>query len=137
MIRVYADICGDLFHAGHVNLLRQARALGDELYVGVMNDADMAAYKHPPILTMAERIAVVAACRWVDRVVPDAPTAATPAFLDALGIDIVAHGDDYTPEQVERYYGAIRHTHRLALLPYTPGISTSEIIRRIKARPDL
>jgi cytidyltransferase-like protein len=136
-IRVYADICGDLFHAGHVNLLRQARALGDELVVGVMNDADMAGYKHPPILTMAERIAVVAACRYVDQVVPNAPEAASPAYLDALGIDIIVHGDDYTQAQVEKYYGAVRRTHRLVLLPYTPGISTSEIIRRIKARDDL
>lgn len=136
-VRVYADMCGDLFHAGHVNLLRRARALGDVLVAGVMNDADMAAYKHPPILTMAERIAVIAACRHVDEVVPDAPTCPTPDFLDRHRIDIVAHGDDYTAEQVERYYGAIRRTHRLVLLDYTPGISTSEIVARIRGRTDL
>ena len=131
-IRVYADMCGDLFHAGHVNLLRAARALGDELYAGVMNDADMAAYKHPPILSMADRIAVIAACRYVDRVVPDAPTCPTPAFLDAWGIDLVVHGDDYTPEQVQRYYGGILATHRFQLVGYTSSISTSDIIARIR-----
>ena len=89
-------MCGDLFHAGHVNLLRQARALGDELVVGVMNDADMTAYKRAPVMTMAERIAVIAACRYVDRVVPDAPTRPTAAFLDGLGVTLVCHGDDYT-----------------------------------------
>lgn len=132
IVRVYADMCGDLFHAGHVNLLRQARALGDELVVGVMNDADMAAYKRPPVMTMAERIAVIAACRYVDRVVPDAPTRPSPEFLDRLGIDIVCHGDDYTEQQIDAYYGAIRATHRLVLLPYTGSISTSEIIARIR-----
>ena len=137
MIRVYADMCGDLFHAGHVNLLRRARAAGDELVAGVMNDTDMAAYKHPPILTMAERITVIAACRYVDHVLPDAPTRPTPEFLDRHGIDVVVHGDDYTEAQIEEYYGAIRHTHQLLVLPYTPGISTHEIVARIKRRSDL
>ncbi len=136
-VRVYVDMCADLFHAGHVALLARARALGDELYAGVMNDADMAAYKHAPVLTMAERIAVVAACRHVDHVIPDAPTRPTPAFLDAHAIDIVVHGDDYTEAQIEDYYGAIRRSHRLAIVPYTKGISTTEIVARIRARDDL
>ncbi len=134
LVRVYADMCGDLFHAGHVNLLRQARALGDELVVGVMNDADMTAYKRQPVMTMAERITVIAACRYVDRVVPDAPTRPTPGFLDGLGIGIVCHGDDYSESQIEDYYGAIRATHRLVLLPYTASVSTSDIIARIRGR---
>jgi glycerol-3-phosphate cytidylyltransferase-like family protein len=85
---------------------------------------------------MAERIAVIAACRYVDAVIPDAPTCPSPAFLDRHGIDIVVHGDDYTEAQVETYYGTIRGTHRLVMLPYTRGISTSDIIARIKARND-
>jgi cytidyltransferase-like protein len=136
-VRVYADMCGDLFHEGHVNLLRQARALGDELLAGVMSDADMAAYKRPPVLTMAERIAVIAACRYVDRVVPNAPTRPTPEFLRELGVDIVCHGDDYTPDQVRDYYGAILATHKLVLVPYTASISTSTIVARIRSRSDL
>lgn len=136
-LRVYVDMCADLFHAGHVALLARARALGEELYAGIMNDADMTAYKHAPVLTMAERIAVVAACRYVDGVIPDAPTRPTPQFLAAHGIDVVVHGDDYTEAQVEEYYGAIRRTHRLEIVPYTQGISTTEIVRRIRARQDL
>jgi cytidyltransferase-like protein len=132
LIRVYADMCGDLFHAGHVALLRRARALGDELVVGVMNDADMTEYKRAPVMTMAERIAVIAACRYADQVVPDAPTRPTPAFLDNLGVTVVCHVDDYTEAQIEDYYGAIRKTHRLVLLPYTPAISTSDIIARVR-----
>ena len=127
-------MCGDLFHAGHVAMLRRAGNLGDELVVGVMNDADMTAYKRPAVMTMDERIAVIAACRYVDRVVPDAPTRPTAAFLDTLGVTVVCHGDDYTEAQVADYYGAIRRTHRLVLLPYTPGVSTSEIIARVRAR---
>ena len=132
--RVYVDMCGDLFHAGHVNLLRRARALGDELIAGVMNDVDMAAYKRPPIMTMDERIAVIAACRYVDHVIADAPTCPGPDFLDRHDISIVVHGSDYTQAQIETYYGAIRRTHNLMILPYTPGISTSAIIGRILAR---
>ncbi len=55
--RVYVDMVGDLFHAGHVALLRAARALGDELVVGVLSDADAAAYKRTPVMTLEERLA--------------------------------------------------------------------------------
>ncbi len=54
MIRVYADIVGDLFHYGHIEFLRQSRALGDYLLVGVHSDDAVLAHKRKPILTMEE-----------------------------------------------------------------------------------
>ncbi len=71
--RVYVDMVGDLFHAGHVALLREARRHGDRLVVGVLSDDTAAAYKRRPIRTLAERVAVIESCRHVDEVVPDAP----------------------------------------------------------------
>jgi len=79
--RVYVDLVGDLFHAGHVELLRQARALGDRLVVGVLSDDVVAQYKRRPITTLEERVAVVRACRYVDEVVPDAPDVVTMEFV--------------------------------------------------------
>ena len=72
MIRVYTDVVGDLFHWGHVEFFRLARDLGDVLVVGVHDDDTVAVYKRRPILTLDERIRVVAGCRWVDEVVPAA-----------------------------------------------------------------
>lgn len=54
-IRVYMDGCFDLMHYGHANALRQAKALGDELIVGVVSDEEIIANKGPPVLSMEER----------------------------------------------------------------------------------
>ena len=54
-IRVYMDGCFDLMHYGHANALRQAKALGDELVVGVVSDEEIIANKGPPVLSMEER----------------------------------------------------------------------------------
>ena len=131
---VYADMCADLFHAGHVNFLRQARALGRRLVVGVHGDATVASYKPPPVQPLAERVAAVAGCRYVDQVVPDAPLVVTPRYLDALGARIVCHGDDIARADLDRMYGLVAATHRVVLVPYTPGISTRGLCERVIAR---
>jgi len=131
---VYTDMCADLFHAGHVNFLRQARDLGDRLVVGIHSDATIASYKGAPVMTMEERVAVVAACRHVDQVVPDAPLRVSPRYLDALGIHVVCHADELEPAARDRMYGEILATHGLELIPYTRGISTRELRARVLAR---
>lgn len=134
MTRVYVDMVADLFHAGHVTFLGQARELGDELVVGVHNDADVASYKRLPICNMAERIAVVRACRLVDEVVPDAPLSIDEDFLDRHRIDVVVHGDDFDADKLARFYPGALARGALRTVPYTPGISTSDIMRRVKER---
>lgn len=54
-IRVYMDGCFDLMHYGHANALRQAKALGDELVVGLVSDEEIIKNKGPPVLSMEER----------------------------------------------------------------------------------
>lgn len=54
-VRVYMDGCFDLMHYGHANALRQAKALGDELVVGIVGDEEIIANKGPPVLSMEER----------------------------------------------------------------------------------
>lgn len=54
-IRVYMDGCFDMMHYGHCNALRQARALGDQLVVGVVSDAEIIANKGPPVTPLHER----------------------------------------------------------------------------------
>ncbi|MEE8364025.1 MAG: adenylyltransferase/cytidyltransferase family protein [Dehalococcoidia bacterium] len=131
MVRVYADMVGDLFHAGHVEFLRQARALGDHLTVGIHADHVVASYKRRPILTMEERVAVVAGCRHVDEAIPDAPLVVDRDWIERHGIDIVVHGDDFSPAELERFYPAPLEMGILRTVPYTPGISSSEIIDRV------
>ena len=54
-VRVYMDGCFDMMHYGHCNALRQARALGDELIVGVISDEEIKANKGPPVTPLHER----------------------------------------------------------------------------------
>lgn len=122
---------GDLFHAGHVELLRAARTHGDYLIVGVLSDEMAAAYKRTPIMTLAERVAVIEACKYVDEVVADAPFQIDEAFLAEHDITTVVHGDDLSPQDAEVVYGAARTAGRLKYVPRTTGISTTDLIQRV------
>ncbi len=123
----------DLFHYGHVNFLRTAREHGDYLLVGIHSDEVVRNYKRAPILSMDERIASVAGCRYVDEVVPDAPLKVTRAWIEQHEIDLVVHGDDFTEEQNKNYYETPIEMGIFRIVSYTPGISTSDIITRCKA----
>jgi len=133
-IRVYVDMVADLFHAGHVNFLKQAHAHGDYLIVGLHSDEVCTDYKRKPILTLEERIASVSACRYVDEVISHAPLVVTDEYLDKHKIDVVIHGDDFDEEIIRRFYGAPIDRGIFKTVPYTEGISTSEILRRILSR---
>lgn len=130
MTRVYVDGVFDLFHHGHSRMLAQARALGDELWVGVVNDQDARSYKRQPVLTYAERAAAVRACRHADRVV-EAQLVLDARFLEKHGIHKVVHGDDSTQDA---FFAVPLEMGIMHYLPYTRGISTSDIIDRIVAR---
>jgi len=134
MIRVYTDMVADLFHYGHVEFLKKARALGDYLLVGICGDDVVAAHKKRPILTMEERVASIAKCRYVDEVIPNAPWIFDPAWIELHKIHIVVHGDDYSQEQFEYYYKVPIEMGIFRSIPYTKGISTSEIMSRIRER---
>lgn len=135
MTRVYVDMVADLFHFGHVRFLEQARAFGDHLIVGIHSDATVASYKRTPIMTMEERIESVRGCRFVDEVVPDAPLIVTREWIDRNGIDLIVHGDDFDPALAERLYGVPMALGIFRTVPYTPGISSTELIRRIRESP--
>lgn len=132
MIRVYVDMVADLFHYGHVEFLKQARGLGDYLTVGICSDDEVEANKKRCIITMEERVAVVAACRYVDEVIPDAPWRFDPAWIEKYNIDLVVHGDDYSQEQREYYYKIPIERGIFRVVPYTSSISTTEIVRRCR-----
>lgn len=129
--RVYVDMVGDLFHAGHVSLLRQARRHGDFLVVGVLSDDTAASYKRRPIMTLAERVAVIESCRYVDEVIEDAPLRVTEEFLADHQITTVVHGDDLSPQGAEFVYGPAVAAGKLTLVRRTGGISTSHLIQRV------
>ena len=132
---VYVDVVCDLFHAGHVEFFRQARELGDRLVVGLISDLDVASYKRAPIMTYAERAAVVQSCRHVDKVLEaPAPLYCTCDFLDRIGASFACHGNDFAPEEISRWYADLIPSGRVKIVSYTKSISTSAIIDRITKR---
>lgn len=132
--RVYVDMVADLFHPGHVSFLQKARQFGDYLIVGLISDEVCKDYKRLPIMTLQERVDAVSACKWVDEVIPASPLYLTAEFLDEHNIDVVIHGDDYTDEQVQMYYGPAVERGIYQTVDYTPGISTSDLLNRIISR---
>lgn len=123
----------DLFHYGHVNFLRAAREQGDYLKVGIHSDEVARNYKRIPILSMEERIAAVAGCRYVDEVIGDAPLSVSREWIELHDIDLVVHGDDFTDELYQLYYRDPIDMGIFRTVKYTAGISTSEIIARCRA----
>lgn len=134
MTRVYVDMVADIFHYGHVEFLKKARDFGDRLLVGICSDASAQANKRKPIMSMEERVASVAGCRYVDEVVPDAPWIIDAAWIEKHQIDLVVHGDDYSQEQMETFYKVPISMGIFRTVPYTPTISTTDIIRRCVSR---
>uniref|UniRef100_A0A0E0B9X6 ethanolamine-phosphate cytidylyltransferase n=1 Tax=Oryza glumipatula TaxID=40148 RepID=A0A0E0B9X6_9ORYZ len=90
---VYIDGAFDLFHAGHVEILRSARQLGDFLLVGVHDDQairDRRGYR--PIMHLHERTLSVLACRYVDEVIIGAPWEVSRDMITTFNISLVVHG---------------------------------------------
>ncbi len=131
--RVYVDMVADLFHYGHVNFLRLAREHGDYLLVGVHADEMVMSYKRRPILSMDERVASVQRCRYVDEVVSNAPLTINRAWIEQHDIDLIVHGDDLSSEMEKLWYKTPIEMGIYRSVSYTRGISTTEIIARIRA----
>ncbi|MBA0669002.1 hypothetical protein Goklo_001857 [Gossypium klotzschianum] len=132
-VRVYMDGCFDLMHYGHANALRQAKALGDELVVGVVSDEEIIANKGPPILSMEERLALVSGLKWVDQVIANAPYAISEEFMNSLfnehKIDYIIHGDDpcLLPDGSDAYALA-KIAGRYKQIKRTEGVSSTDIV---------
>jgi rfaE bifunctional protein nucleotidyltransferase chain/domain len=135
---VWTNGCFDLLHAGHIRSLTAARNLGDVLVVGLNSDTSVRGIKGPsrPILPEMERAEVLAALRCVDAVlIFDESTPEN--CLAKLTPDIHCKGADYAPPAgkpiperplVESYGGTVQ------FLPLLAGVSTTDIVDRIKAR---
>jgi len=122
---VYAAGTWDMFHVGHLNLLRSAKALGHLLIVGVSTDELVYEYKgHHALLNYEDRAAVVAACRYVDAVVPQR-SIEKDEQLEKLDVDILVVGDDWWDRKVRGHDFMVEQGRRVVYLPYTQGRSST------------
>ena len=113
---------------------RLARGLGDRLIAGVASDATAAAYKPVPIMSMEERLAVVSACRYVDRVLPIRRPASMSPPSTAWVPTSPFTATTSRSHELERSFPGLMAAGRMKLVPYTATISSRQIIERVANR---
>lgn len=124
----------DLFHIGHLNILKNAKQYCDFLIVGVSTDELVESYKHKkPIVPFEERIAIVEAIKYVNQVVPQTDMDKRKAW-DTLHYDALFHGDDWKGSELyNKYIAQFEGTGvDMIFLPHTEGTSSTllaEVIR--------
>ncbi|RWS27199.1 Ethanolamine-phosphate cytidylyltransferase-like protein [Leptotrombidium deliense] len=130
--RVWCDGCYDMVHFGHANQLRQAKAMGDYLIVGVHTDEEITRHKGPPVFNEQERYKMVRAIKWVDEVVEGAPYITTVETLDAHNCDFCVHGDDITlDESGLDCYRFVKECGRYRECQRTAGVSSTDLVGRM------
>jgi len=131
-VRVWCDGCYDMVHFGHANSLRQAKALGDKLIVGVHTDEEITKHKGPPVFTEEERYKMVRGIKWVDEVIEGAPYVSTLETLDQYDCAFCVHGDDITmtADGVDTYH-LVKEAKRYKEVSRTAGISTTDLVGRM------
>jgi len=132
---VFTNGCFDILHAGHIELLTAARALGDILVVGVNSDASAKSLnKAPdrPIVGEAHRAEVLAALASVDYVVifpePDPLN-----LITALQPDVLVKGGDWPIDRIIGRDVVERRGGTVKTIPLVPGMSTTALIQRIRS----
>ncbi len=131
---VFTNGCFDILHVGHVTLLRQARALGDYLVVGLNSDTSVRRIKgkNRPIVKENERAHLLAALEAVDFVVvfdEDTPR----DVIRQIKPDILVKGADYRVEDVVGRDIVESYGGKVELVPLVDGLSTTHIVQTILA----
>ena len=131
---VFTNGCFDLLHPGHVRYLAAARALGDLLVVGLNGDASVRRLKGPgrPVLRLEERAEVLAGLAAVDHLIvfdDDTPR----ALIAALAPDVLVKGADWAAEDIVGRDEVLARGGRVERITMVPGVSTSELLRRIRS----
>ena len=128
MIIGYTAGVYDLFHIGHLNLLKNAKGMCDKLIVGVTTD-DLVTYKGKhAMIPFEDRIEIVRAIKYVDAAVPQADMDKV-TMCKKLKANILFVGDDwYATEKWEHYEEQLRTEGiQVVYFPYTKGVSSTII----------
>jgi len=138
-LKVYTGGTFDLFHAGHVKFLERCRQFG-KVTVALNTDEFIEAYKgKPPVMSYQERAEVLLACRFVHDVVPNFDGADSRTAIEWVEPDLIVIGSDWA---VRDYHAQMGFDQAwldergigLCYLPYTKGVSSTDIKARISRR---
>ena len=136
MKKVYVAMSADLIHPGHLNILSEARKLG-EVTIGLLTDAAIASYKRLPYLSYEQRKIVVENLVGVHKVIPQHTLDYVPNLLESKP-GYVVHGDDWRTGAQRDTRDRVIETLKewggtLVELAYTPGISSTLLNEAVRA----
>jgi len=118
----------DLFHIGHLNVLKRLRGLGDRLIVGVSTDEFNAVKGKKPVVPFEQRIEIVRSIKYVDEAIPEENWAQKRLDIERYGVDVFGIGDDWRGK-----FDDLGDSVEVVYLPRTEGISTTEMKRVLSA----
>jgi D-beta-D-heptose 7-phosphate kinase/D-beta-D-heptose 1-phosphate adenosyltransferase len=130
---VFTNGCFDILHAGHLDILGKAAALGDILVVGLNADESVSRLKGPerPVNQGSFRALMLASLSMTDAVSvfgEDTPY----ELIAAIVPDIIVKGGDYRPEDVAGADIVVAHGGRVEIIPLVEGYSTTGLIEKIR-----
>lgn len=128
----------DLFHVGHLNIIKKAKEQCDYLIVGVSTDKVVQEYKNKtPVIPFEERKAIVEAIKYVDKVVAQTSMDKMEAWNN-LHFDVIFHGNDWKGssmyDDIERKFKEVGVD--LVFFPYTQGTSSTLIKQVLEGKND-
>jgi len=127
----------DLLHFGHFNFLKKCKSICNEVVVSLNTDEFIEQFKgKKPVMSYQEREKSLLYCQYVDKVVPNFSGKDSKPSILSINPSIIAIGDDWAHKD---YYSQMNFTQEwldeksivLVYIPYTKGISTTEIKRRL------
>lgn len=125
----------DMFHIGHLNILKRAKERCEYLIVGVSTDENVMAYKNKiPIIPFEERIEIVKAIKYVDLVVAQ-ENMDKFSMWKTLQFDVIFHGDDWknSPMYNELEEKLKQYGVDIVFLPHTQGVSSTELADKLES----
>ena len=129
---VFTNGCFDILHRGHIDLLKEAKKLGDILIVAINTDDSVKKIKgnKRPIFPLKERIEVVDKVKYVDIVVPFHEK--TPIkIIKEIQPNIHVKGEDYKSKEIPEKKYVLKYGGEMKLIKFKNDISTSKIIKKI------
>ena len=124
----------DMFHIGHLNILRRAKEQCEYLIVGVSTDEVVESYKHhSPVIPFKDRVAIVEAIRYVDEVVPQTTMDKMKSW-EQVHFDVMFHGDEWKGTDLYNKYEAefAKVGVKIEYLPHTEGINSSMLREKVQ-----
>lgn len=126
----------DLFHVGHLNILKRAKEQCDYLIVGVSTDELVMEYKQKkPVIPFKDRAEIVHGIKYVDMVIPQLHRDKFAAW-EKINFDVMFVGDDWKGSplfsEVEEQFKQVGV--EIIYFPYTKGVSTTELKHKIQVK---